>query len=346
MPEAEDFRTLIDAVDGRPAAMINLASSFFLPRGEEALARDLCERALALAPEDPEVRARAQAVRSAGIGSWYFSMVQDSERHRLYAEAFAATIRPGSIVLDIGAGTGLFAMMAARAGAGLVVAYERNPAVAAVARRSVARNGLSDRVKIVTGDALDAEVGEDLPRHADVLIWDNLANNLLGAGGVATVEHALRRLLVPDAPVIPARAEVRVALAHYRKPADRTMSVVEGFDLSAFNDLQEGALTAGTASAPRVSSAATIFDVDFTGVPIRAARTSVTVTADSGTVDGVVQWIRFHLADGITYETDAESVKAFGRQFHPVEPFEAAGGEAVVIEGAHDRVNTWFWVRR
>lgn len=342
--ETDPLKPLVDAVAGRPLAMIGLAATLLLPKGRETDARRLCEEALALAPADPEVRSRAQSVLGYGIGSWYFTMVQDERRHRLYRQAFEAVIRPGALVLDIGAGTGLFAMMAARAGAGLVVGFERNPAVAAAAQRTVERNGLSSRVRIHAGDVLDARIGVELPGPADVLVWDNLSNNLLGAGGPETVADARRRLLRPDAAVIPMRTEIRVALADIARKSERRMNMVEGFDLSAFNALGPSVFTPGHSRVTPASDAATIFDIPSGPAPAAGGR--ATVTATGGRVSGVAQWLRFHLADGISYDTDAEDVIAFGIEVHPVEPFVAAPGEAVAIEGAHDGRTTWFWVRR
>src|SRR5262245_60075461 len=122
--------TLIQQVSGKPIAMLMLARTLLLPSGKTARAKELCEAAVRLAPEDAEVRALAQSIRSRGIGAWYFTMVQDRGRHARYAEAFRKSFTPGCTVLDIGAGTGLFAMLAAREGAGRVVACEREPEIA------------------------------------------------------------------------------------------------------------------------------------------------------------------------------------------------------------------------
>ena len=48
---------------------------------------------------------------------WHFGMLNDAERNTAYDRALRARVRAGDMVLDIGAGTGLLGMMAARAGA-------------------------------------------------------------------------------------------------------------------------------------------------------------------------------------------------------------------------------------
>ena len=94
------------------------------------------------------------------------------------------------------------------------------------------------------------------------------------------------------------------------------------------------------------SGGATIFDIDFaddeTSIP-QTARAEV--AALGGRIDGVIQWLRFHIAEGVIYDTgEGEPVTAFGMQYHAVEPFEAEPGQQITIAGAHDRQRSWFWV--
>ena len=338
-------RALIAAVDGRPDAMVSLALTLLLPRGLDEAAGRLCEAAVALAPDNRDIAARVRRVRSAGVAKWYFTMVQDSRRHALYAEALRRVMPVDATVLDIGAGTGLFAMLAAREGAARVIGCECNPAVAAAATAIVAKNGYADRVTIVAKDALDLHVGADLAAPADMLLWDNLANNLIGAGGLKTVEDARARLLRPDAVIMPYRAEIMVGLMTHSGPADYAMGVVDGFDMTPFNDLGVSHDTPDRRVVALRSNGAAIFDMDFTGPAIAPSQHEVTVRATAGSVHGIVQWIRFHLAEDIIYDTMDESVRAFELEVTPVEPFDVEDGQAIVICGRHDRNAPWFWLK-
>lgn len=336
---------LIAQVTGNPLAMLMLARTLLLPRGEAARARLLCDEAVRLAPDDPEVSALAQAIRSSGIGDWYFTMVRDHGRHAKYAQAFRKLLRPDSIVLDIGAGTGLFAMLAAREGAHMVIACERDPAVAAAASEVVRVNGLTDRVTIIPKDSRDLELGIDLPTRADVLLWDNLSNDLVSVGALDSIEDARRRLLRPDAAIIPQKCELRVALVEARQ-GSLEMGTAEGFDLTPFNRLRPTQVTLSRSKSERRSDSAGVFEFDFTVDAAHGPRRNhVAVTATGGRVNGIAQWLRFELADGVSYDTgDDEGVTAFGLQYHAVEPFEAEAGQRVTIAGAHDRLSTWFWI--
>jgi release factor glutamine methyltransferase len=83
---------------------------------------------------------------------------------------FAETLRlPGLIpsggaVLDLGTGSGIAAIAAARAGAGRVVAVDINPEAVRCATANVGRYGLADRVTVRGGDLFAPVAGERFDR--------------------------------------------------------------------------------------------------------------------------------------------------------------------------------------
>ncbi len=70
---------------------------------------------------------------------------------RLCLAELEAWVAPGDRVLDLGAGSGILAIAAARLGAHRVDAVEVEPVAAAVCRENVARNGVADRVSVHEG---------------------------------------------------------------------------------------------------------------------------------------------------------------------------------------------------
>ncbi|MEE4451359.1 50S ribosomal protein L11 methyltransferase [Novosphingobium resinovorum] len=338
---------LLAAVAGNPVAMVNCARTLLLASGQTDRARDICREALALDPGNAEALALARPILSDGIGSWYFTMVLDHRRHALYARALAKLLSNGGVVLDIGAGTGVFAMLAVRAGASHVIACERDPHVARAASEAIARNGFADRITVLPVDSRELQVGRDLAEPADVLLWDNLANNFLGAGCAATLADAAARLVKPGAAVLPGRAELLAAAVTDLEADEHRMGLVDGLDMEAFNLLRGSDFTIARDKFELRSAPAVLFDFDVSGgAPIRPARAQEALTLTAGRVDGIAQWLRFHLGDGLVYDTLDEDVRAFGAQFHVTETFEAAPGTAVRLHGAHDTLDTWFWLER
>lgn len=73
-------------------------------------------------------------------------------------------IPQGGTVLDMGTGSGIAAIAAARAGAGRVVAVDSNPAAVRCAAANVRRYGLADRIAVREGDLFAPVAGERFDR--------------------------------------------------------------------------------------------------------------------------------------------------------------------------------------
>ncbi|HEX9821811.1 MAG TPA: 50S ribosomal protein L11 methyltransferase [Methylomirabilota bacterium] len=140
-----------------------------------------------------------------GFGSpkFHIAMLNDRSRTAAYLAAIGEVVRPGDVVVDIGTGTGVLAVAAARAGARHVYAIEAS-GIADVTRAVLAANDVADRVTLLRGWSTQL----DLPETADVLVSeiigdDPLEENVLGVTGDAVV-----RLLKPRARLVPARLRI------------------------------------------------------------------------------------------------------------------------------------------
>ncbi|MCS7088516.1 MAG: 50S ribosomal protein L11 methyltransferase [Thermoflexales bacterium] len=70
---------------------------------------------------------------------------------QLCMQALLARVQPGMRVLDVGCGSGILAILAAKLGAAHVIGVDTDPEAVQVARENVARNAVSDRVHILAG---------------------------------------------------------------------------------------------------------------------------------------------------------------------------------------------------
>lgn len=126
-------------------------------------------------------------------------LVADHVRTRAFFDSITATVKPGDVVLDVGAGSGILSLFAARAGAARVYAVERAPGAAALARRLVALNGLADRVHVVEGDLAHVV----LPERVDVLVSEWLGVYGVDEYMLGSVLVARDRYLKPNGRLIP-----------------------------------------------------------------------------------------------------------------------------------------------
>ncbi len=77
----------------------------------------------------------------------------DHPTTRGVARLLAGVLRPGDVVADLGAGSAVLAIAAARLGAARVVAIELDGEAIPDAEANVARNAVADRVHVLEGDA-------------------------------------------------------------------------------------------------------------------------------------------------------------------------------------------------
>jgi protein arginine N-methyltransferase 1 len=125
-------------------------------------------------------------------------MLHDDRRTRDFIAGVSATVRPGDVVLEVGTGSGVLAVAAARAGARRVYAVEASD-IADVAERVFAVNGVEDRVTLVPGWSRQIE----LPEPADVLVAEVIGNEPFEEEILETTLDARRRLLAPNARLVP-----------------------------------------------------------------------------------------------------------------------------------------------
>lgn len=93
---------------------------------------------------------------------------------RLCLVALEDYVRPGSVVADIGTGSGILALAAARLGASIVHATDIDLLPRQVARENVIRNGLEHVVKIHEMDAFDESA-----RSCDVVVANIIADTII-----------------------------------------------------------------------------------------------------------------------------------------------------------------------
>ena len=131
----------------------------------------------------------------------------DVQRTRQWKQAIEDVVREGDIVLDAGSGTGILSVFAAMDGAAHVYSIELHPRFCRLITNIAEKNGVSDRVTVIHGDASKIK----LPETIDVLICELLCTGQFFEPEVQVINH-LRSYLKPDARIIPKRIESYVQL--------------------------------------------------------------------------------------------------------------------------------------
>ncbi|MEZ5819114.1 MAG: 50S ribosomal protein L11 methyltransferase [Hyphomicrobiaceae bacterium] len=259
-----------------------------------------------LAPHDHVIRLLTESVVRRSVRLCQYACVNDDGRNEAFDRALRGCVGSESIVLDIGTGSGLLAMMAARAGARHVYAVEHEPLVADAARKNIHSNGLSDRITVIGKDVLDVRVGEDLPVACDVLVQDIIFAEPFSGGLLKVLQYARSRLLTNHAVLLPDEIEIVGALLGQDSQLPPVSANSKcGFDLSAMDMFQPPVVDVSRPFRPEraLSDATRIVSFDL-GCPsgIDAAKTIASIVPTmSGRAIGLLYWLKLHL-HGSTFE--------------------------------------------
>ena len=127
----------------------------------------------------------------------------DPQRLSSFRRAITEVVRPGDIVVDLGAGTGVLGLFACQAGAAKVFSIEQGPIVS-LAQEICRANGFADRVSFIKSASLRAKV----PEKADVVVADQIGFFGFEAGLLEYFLDARQRFLVSEGKMIPSRIEL------------------------------------------------------------------------------------------------------------------------------------------
>jgi protein arginine N-methyltransferase 1 len=236
------------------------------------------------------------------------TMICDRVRTGAFRRAIDSVVRPGDIVLDVGAGSGILSVFAARAGAARVYAVERTSA-AVLAQELAAANGVGEIVQVIHGDVTDLE----LPERVDVIVSEWLGGFGIDEGMLVPVIVARDRWLKPGGVMIPRMVTAWAALVHDRYLAEMVEFLRDSPYGLKFDDLIEKTVNeiiySGTfrhlAARDRRSEAGQLWTTDAALIPLQQAQAphqaeAVLPVRDHGTANALALWFSAELAPGIS----------------------------------------------
>jgi len=286
-------------------------------------------------------------------------MLNDVQRTRTYLNAIAATVRPGDTVVDIGTGTGILAMAAARAGARHVYAIEAS-GIADTAQAMFEHNGFADRITLIRGWSTHVT----LPTRADVMVAELVGTDPFDEQIAELTNDARRRLLTEHARLVPhglrvcGRAvclpDVQRERVTFMPGSTARWRALYGFDFTPLlrttplDPVTIGLKSSEARAVPALTAPVVIADIDLCAPVTGMVTSHVTATATaSGTVNGLLLHFDVLLAPGHILTTAPEVADDSNHWGNRVvllsTPFEVRAGETFVVrvERRHGRFAAW-----
>ena len=169
----QEMRAVLSGLDDVPARSSARSSEADADAdadgGAAASAQAPAEGTVAEGPTEGEYGTQAAVAGSSYFGSYsrfgiHQEMLQDTVRTEAYREAIVgnAALLEGKVVLDVGCGTGILSLFAAKAGARLVIGVDASDILQS-ARKVVEANGMQDRIKLVQSTLETLDLAPLLP---------------------------------------------------------------------------------------------------------------------------------------------------------------------------------------
>jgi hypothetical protein len=262
----------------------------------------------------------------------------DRTRVSAFERAISEVIKPGDVVLDLGAGTGILGLFALRAGAARVYAIDVS-GLTQLERELFEANGFADRAICIKGLSTRVE----LPEKAQVIVGDLIGRFGIDGGLVEFYADARRRMAVPEVRTIPTRVDLFVAPVE----APQTWSEVDFWKASpaGFNFDRAYQIAVNTGHPVKYEPSqilgrpAAISTIEVAHANSEKFSGVVTSPIDrSGAMHGVGGWFEATLSPSVTMSNSPLRADAINRRavFFPTDPPMA------VKPGDSVRVKMWI----
>ena len=144
-------------------------------------------------------------------------LLSDAQRNKLLYQALEKHVTSESSVLDIGSGTGIWAVAAATLGAKRVVAIEEEPLLIGFIKTLAAENGVAEKVEAIQGDSRQVQLGKEF----DIVISETVGHLVFDESIASIMIDARERFLKPGGILIPETVALVVAAAHLKRQHEK-----------------------------------------------------------------------------------------------------------------------------
>lgn len=230
-------------------------------------------------------------------------LLRDAVRNRAFYAALERTVNSDSKVLDIGAGSGIWAITAAKLGARHVVAIEMDEFLIGLIKMLAVEHGVADRVETVWGNSVEIQ----LEKEFDIVVSETIGYLGFDENIAEIMRDARDRFLKPGGKLIPETISLHAAPAHLK---DQEEIIPAGLDLG-FTGLSE--LAYHSPFLPKhpdefeiVADPVCLIETDLYSPNSRSPDETLSATWTTGnalSANCFVVWVESRLTEGVTLST-------------------------------------------
>ena len=276
----------------------------------------------------------------------FAAMIADRVRMDAYTAAIQRAVRPGDVVVDLGCGIGVFALLACTAGASHVYAIDLD-GIAEFGRHLAAVNGFADRIDFLRGDSRQIH----LPGRANVIVSDLRGALPLFSHAVTTLEDARVRFLAEGGTLVPLRDRLMAAIVEmpvFHSEITNSWKSIPHLDLSSGLPLALNSLYRHTLRPQQLLSAPRPWHVlEYArGAEPQALGTLQLRATRPAIGHGIGVWFETELIEDIGFSTEpCNGDTVYGHIFLPwLEPVSLREGDVCVVDlRAHLVGNDYVW---
>ena len=278
----------------------------------------------------------------------YGKMIAETARVAAYRAAIREKVRPGSSVLDLGAGTGLFSFIALEEGAGRVVAVDNNPALD-LARKISQENSLEDKIEFYQEDFFNLKFDQEFD-----LVVSDLRGKLPFFGRGLEIIRESRNYLSDDGVMIPFKDKIYLALSKSEKHYNAFVKPQSQYDFKFTQDALSTELSnlfysTEIQSKDLLSEAKLWNEINYYEFEdFDYSKTLRLEALEDGSSYGFYLWFEAYLTEEIKFSCGpGQGEKIYGSVFFPfTEGLKLKKGEEVVIDLSAKLVGAnyiWSW---
>jgi predicted O-methyltransferase YrrM len=273
--------------------------------------------------------------------NYHALMLADGLRNQLLFKAIKQNVNSETTFLDIGAGTGVWAILAAKLGAKRVVAVEIEECLIPIIYKHAQENGVAERIELVHGNSNDVK----LKGRFDVIVSELFGGDALGEGTVKSFVDIKNRFLAPGGVLIPQKLTLMAAPAFAAKAGNhlpKSLPLSTNFIRSLKLNYSQHLSIADRGDVKLIAEPKPLIELDFRNIAEAPKLENLTASWNLPNIkkaNAIVTFSHSTFTDSI--KMDSFGSQSWGASLSEFTPFDVKKGELLYRATLDPKHGNW-----